>query len=226
MDDKVYMLIAGVNGAGKSTFYKSDFAFFELFSSDAAQIFEELKYINSDDILKSIGDWKNTKDMIRAGKEAVKQIKDCFNNGYSFCQETTLCGNSIFNNVKFAKSLGYKVFVVYLGLDSVLIAKERVHMRVKKGGHGIPETDIERRYVQSLSNLNKIYYSCDGIAYFDNSTELNLLATYNEKQLELIADQKTLPLWFKEHLKAVDFVSWEKQNTKGINQENKRGYEL
>lgn len=224
MNNKVYMLIAGVNGAGKSTFYKSNFAFYELFSSDAEQIFSELIYINSDDILKSFGNWKNTRDMLRAGREAVEQIKDCFKNGYSFCQETTLCGNSVFKNVRNAKKSGYKVFLVYLGLDSVLIAKERVNKRVEKGGHGIPEKDIEQRYVQSLSNLNKVFSYCDGIAYFDNSIELNLLATYNQKQLELIADQKTLPTWFKEHLNAVDFVSFEKQNYKkeNIGRENDR----
>ena len=226
MDDKVYMLIAGVNGAGKSTFYKSDFAFYELFSSDSVQIFDDLKYINSDDILKNFGNWQNTRDMMKAGKEAIKQIKNCFNNGDSFCQETTLCGNSIFNNVKYAKNLGYKVFLVYLGLDNVVTAKERVRMRVERGGHGIPEQDIERRYVQSLINLNKIYSLCDGIAYFDNSIELNLLATYNQKQFDLIMDRKSLPNWFKEHLKSIDFVFYKKQNTKGLAQQIKRGYEL
>jgi len=33
----------------------------------------------------------------------------------------------------------------YIGVDTPDIAKERVRIRVLKGGHGIPEDTIERR---------------------------------------------------------------------------------
>lgn len=215
MDEKFYVLVAGVNGAGKSTFYKSNFAFNELFSINDNQIFENMVYINPDDILRSFGDWRNENDMLRAGIAAVRQIKDCFKNGRSFCQETTLCGSSIQKNIKFAKNSGYKVYLVYLGLDSVQLAKARVRKRVEHGGHGIPDNDIERRYVQSFLTLNKVYAFCDGIAYFDNSTDLMLLATCNQQKLELIVSKNELPFWFKEHLQAIDFDY--KQNVKLLN---------
>ena len=34
----------------------------------------------------------------------------------------------------------------YIGVESIDIAKERVAIRVSKGGHGIPYDAIERRY--------------------------------------------------------------------------------
>lgn len=38
----------------------------------------------------------------------------------------------------------------YVGLSSVELAISRVEQRVRDGGHGIPEKDIERRYNESL----------------------------------------------------------------------------
>ena len=49
------------------------------------------------------------------------------------------------------------------------IAKERVAHRVSVGGHGIPEKDIERRYIETFENLNKIVSECDRILFYDNT---------------------------------------------------------
>lgn len=68
----------------------------------------------------------------------------CFDNGLSFNQETTLCGNSIIHNIKKAKELEYTIQMHYVGVQSAEIAKERVHQRVLAGGHGIPDSDIEQ----------------------------------------------------------------------------------
>ena len=76
---KKYILIAGVNGAGKSTLYQT---------LDSLKVMER---VNTDEIVKSFGDWKNSSDVMKAGKIAVNKIKDYFDNGVSFNQETTLC---------------------------------------------------------------------------------------------------------------------------------------
>jgi len=76
--------------------------------------------------------------------------------GFTFNQETTLCGNVILNSIKKAKELGYVVEMHYVGLDSVELAKERIRKRVETGGHDIPEIDVERRYEKSFENLTKV----------------------------------------------------------------------
>ena len=94
---KKYILIAGVNGAGKSTLF---------------HVLDELKSmprVNTDEIVKKIGDWNNVSDTFKAGKQAVYMINEYFNNGITFNQETTLCGNNIIKNIKKAKMLGYYV---------------------------------------------------------------------------------------------------------------------
>ena len=55
---KKYIVLGGVNGAGKSTLY---------------QILDNLKKmprVNTDEIVKELGDWRNTSDVLKAGKIA------------------------------------------------------------------------------------------------------------------------------------------------------------
>ena len=80
---KKYILIAGVNGAGKSTLYQT------------LESLKNMPRINTDEIVKSLGDWQNMSDVLDAVKIAVKKIKEYFEQGVSFNQETTLCGASI-----------------------------------------------------------------------------------------------------------------------------------
>lgn len=104
---KKYIIIAGVNGAGKSTLYQM----YDKFGG--------MPRVNVDEIVREIGDWKNFQDVFVAGKIAVKSISKYLEDGITFNQETTLCGNSIIRNI--------------------MKAKERVKYRVEQGGHGIPE---------------------------------------------------------------------------------------
>lgn len=136
---KKYILIAGVNGAGKSTLYQT------------LQSLQNMPRINSDEIVKQLGDWKNPVDVMTAGKISVKRISQFLNENISFNQETTLCGKTIIKNIAKAKKQGYFIELHYIGVEDVEIAKTRVLNRVKRGGHGIPESDIEKRYFQSVS---------------------------------------------------------------------------
>ena len=111
---KKYIVLGGVNGAGKSTLY---------------QILDNLKKmprVNTDEIVKELGDWRNTSDVLKAGKIAVQLIDKYFSEGISFNQESTLCGKSIIKNFKCAKQLGYTIELHYVGVDSVETAKRRV----------------------------------------------------------------------------------------------------
>ena len=109
--------------------------------------------INTDEIVKTLGDWRDTSVLMAAGKQAVKLLNQYMAKGVTFNQETTLCGKTILKNIRKAKEMGYCIELHYVGVDSVEIAKERVRARVNKGGHGIPETDIEKRYIETFCNL-------------------------------------------------------------------------
>lgn len=141
---KKYTIVAGVNGSGKTTLYQTK------------QIQRSDFRINADEILVEMGgDWKNTADVLAAGKIAVERLKSYIEKGISVNQETTLCGKSILNNITKAKAEGYIIEIHYIGLSSAELAKERVARRVSEGGHGVSDSDVERRYEQSFMNLKK-----------------------------------------------------------------------
>jgi len=135
-------------------------------------------------------------DVFKAGKIAVKKIKECFDQGITFNQETTLCGASIIQNIKLAKSLGYKIELHYVGVASVDIAKERIAYRVSQGGHGIPDADVERRYTESFNCLKEIIGLCDLAVLYDNTDCFNRFAIYQKGKLFDVADNR--PDWYNE----------------------------
>ena len=59
---KKYILIAGVNGLGKSTLYQS------------LKSLQDMPRVNTDEILRDFGDWRNMADVMTAGKIEVKKI--------------------------------------------------------------------------------------------------------------------------------------------------------
>ncbi|MBQ2900278.1 MAG: zeta toxin family protein [Agathobacter sp.] len=179
---KKYVVIAGVNGAGKSTLY-------QMYDE-----FKDMPRINVDEIVRDIGNWKNPKDVFAAGKVAVKNINKYLEEGITFNQETTLCGNSIIRNILKAKDSGYFIELHYVGVESAEIAKERVKYRVKQGGHGIPEEDIERRYVETFIQLNRIIKECDLVALYDNSEKFRRFAIY--KSGNIVRLSQNVPKWF------------------------------
>ncbi len=165
---KIYTLIAGVNGAGKSTFYNL-----------GTILPKDQKRINSDEILReNKGDWKNPSDQSNAMKEAVKRIRKYLREGISFNQETTLTGNSIIGNIHKAKNQGFTVRMYYVGLESADLAVKRVADRVRIGGHGIEEKDIRKRYDSSLENLKTAIQLCDEVYIYDNTINFRQMAIF------------------------------------------------
>lgn len=178
---KKYILYAGVNGSGKSTLYYS------------SKKYLDLPRINTDEITKTFGDWRENYNVVRAGKLAVKEIQRLFSEGKSFTQETTLCGKSILRNIDKAKALGYEIEMHYVGLESVELAKERIAKRVANGGHGIPEQDVERRYEESLKNLLKVINVCDVIMVYDNTSRISGVAMISNGNIMQIGED--VPKW-------------------------------
>ena len=181
---KKYIVIAGVNGAGKSTLYQT------------IPGLKAMPRVNTDEILKGFGDWRNIQDVMCAGKIAVRKMSEYFSQGVTFNQETTLCGKTIIQTIQKAKALGYCVEVHYIGVETPDIAKSRVALRVQRGGHGIPEADIERRFTETFVNLNKILPICDLVIFYDNTEKFRRFAIYRNGSPARISQR--IPDWFKQ----------------------------
>jgi predicted ABC-type ATPase len=53
--------------------------------------------------------------------------------------------------------LGYHVKLIFLRLNSVEDAIQRVHLRISQGGHAIPLPVIQRRFALGLVNFERDY---------------------------------------------------------------------
>lgn len=186
-----YTIFAGVNGAGKTSIYKS------IYYNEN----KDEKRINTDEMVAKIGSWKDNNLQMKCAREAVKLIKKYIKGGISFNQETTLSGKSIIKNIKLAKENGFYIVMNYIGVDNPEIAKERVRIRVSNGGHGIPDKDIERRYYDSLHNLKEVINVCDEINIYDNTKRFREVAYINNGILRWKEDN--IPDWLYDILKSI-----------------------
>lgn len=185
---KSYTIFAGVNGAGKTSIYKSIY-----FNENKNE-----KRINTDEMVARVGSWKDNNLQIKCAREAVKLIRGYIYEGISFNQETTLSGKSIINNIKIAKENGFYIVINYIGVENPQIAKERVRLRVSKGGHGITDEAIDRRYYDSLKNLECIIEICDEISIYDNTEMFKEIINF--KNGSLVWKDKKVPAWAKDIL--------------------------
>jgi len=184
-----YTIFAGVNGAGKTSIYKS--IYYEMNKTE--------NRINTDEMVARIGSWKDSNLQIKCAREAIKLINFYIKNSISFNQETTLSGKSIVKNIKKAKQKGFYVVMNYIGVDNPNIAKERVKIRVLEGGHGIEEDAIERRYYESLVNLKGILSVCNEINIYDNTNKFTYIAYICKGKIKWRRD--IIPEWSRDILK-------------------------
>ena len=171
---KIFYLFAGVNGAGKSTLYNTESLDINI---------KDTVRINTDEIVRKIGNWKNNSDQIKAAKIAINLRNNCFQCGKSFNEETILTGKTILKNIDKAKEQGYELQLFYVGLNSSDIAKERVKNRVEKGGHNIENDVIEKRYYESLKNLKKIISKFDKVYLYDNSIKYKNIFLFSDNTI-------------------------------------------
>ena len=190
---KIFYLFAGVNGAGKSTLYSS-----ENLNNDIKNSIR----INTDEIVKKIGDWKNNSDQIKAAKIAINLRNECFQYGKSFNEETTLTGKTILKTIDRAKELGYELQLFYVGVNSPEIAKERIKNRVEKGGHDIKNDIVEKRYYESLKNLEEVILKFDKISLYDNSKKYKNIFSFSNNKI-LFKDNKSIS-WAKEAIEIIE----------------------
>jgi predicted ABC-type ATPase len=176
MDDKNLYIIAGCNGAGKTT------ASFTILP----EIIECKEFVNADEIAKGLSPFQPDKVAFEAGRIMLKRIAELLESQETFAFETTLSTRSYKLKVEEAKQKGYTVTLLFFWLQNMELAKERVRIRVTEGGHNIESSVIERRYIKGIKNLFDIYLPIvDGALIFDNSFGKHILIGKKSTGLEL-----------------------------------------
>ena len=160
MEERNLYIIAGCNGAGKTT------ASFTILPD----ILDCKEFVNADEIAKGLSPFQPEKVAFEAGRIMLHRINELLLQNENFAFETTLSTKSYKNKVLEAKNKNYNVTLLFFWLKNPKLAKERVKTRVLEGGHNIPQDVIERRYTKGIKNLFDIYIPItDQVIIFDNS---------------------------------------------------------
>lgn len=172
-----YVIFAGINGAGKTTLFKSGMWETQLTP-------RLLRRVNPDEILKTEGlDPADARDQLVAGKIAVRQIREHFENSESFTHETVFAARASLARIGEGRRHGFRVVLNYVGLESSSLAIERIAHRVETGGHDIAAALVEKRWGMSLRNLSRAIGICDEVHVFDNTEYLEEIAAWDSGTL-------------------------------------------
>lgn len=155
-------LIAGCNGAGKTTFAR------EFLPREARC----LNFLNADLIALGISPLDAKTGAIRAARLLLSEVRELVRRRETFALESTLSGRTYLRLLRDAKQAGYRVHLHYLWLPTVALAIARVRERVKKGGHHVPVSDIRRRFHRGRAHFIADYAPlADFWAVWDNRSQ-------------------------------------------------------
>ena len=156
------IIIAGCNGAGKSTYSESYVKGLIPFDFDK-------KFIENYSSLKD----SELRDVIAnnmTSEQYINSIESAFIAKESFCYETNFNNQPLIWATK-AKKLGYRIELLFFCLDNIESAKKRVQYRTENKGHFVPEHIILERWKEGYKNLNRHFSFFDYILLIDNSSE-------------------------------------------------------
>lgn len=161
-------MLAGVNGAGKSSIV------------GAALRFNDSDYFDPDEISRRLREEEPGLSLedanVRAWHVGRRLLERAIEERKRFVFETTLGGRTITGLLLKAANVGLPVRVVYIGLESADLHVRRVGARVRQGGHDIPEQRIRQRYTSSRAHLIRLMPHTAEVRILDNTREADPVA--------------------------------------------------
>lgn len=188
--EKQLWVLAGGNGAGKSTFYQ------QFLTSRGIQ------FVNADVIAHNLDSQHQETISYDAAKIAERLRYELLHAGVTFCFETVFSHPSKIDFIAEAKALGYEVVLVFIHLLMDELNQARVAQRVSEGGHTVPVEKIITRIPRTLQHIQTSLPLADRVQLYDNSSSqlpFQLVARIEKGALTQTADP--LPDWAREMLR-------------------------
>lgn len=139
------IIVAGPNGAGKTT----------TALGLASEWHRVPRLVNPDEIAGGLSGAPEL-GALEAGKLALKAQARYIAQQQDFAMETTLSGRRWPKFLSALDAANYQVTIYYLWVSDPAACIARVRTRVMKGGHGVSEEEIRRRYDSGLQNLEHV----------------------------------------------------------------------
>ena len=145
MPAKELIIVGGANGVGKTTFAVKY----------ACRL--DCLYLGADAVAAELAPDAPELIPVAAVQELLRRLATALQGQESFVLESTLAGRTLQHTIRDARNAGFVITIMYLFLDSPDMCVQRVHERVRKGGHSVPESDIRRRFTRSVRNFWGLY---------------------------------------------------------------------
>lgn len=177
-------ILAGGNGAGKSTFYRT-----RLKQHD-------VEFVNADQIERGFEPGSIEAPSYAAATLARERYRAHLERSLSFCYETVFSHRSKLEMLADAKHAGYHVTLVFIHLSNPALNELRVQQRVTEGGHPVPREKIATRIPRTLELMREAVELADTAWLLDNSNHDDPYRMIASKEKSGIATHvNPLPTW-------------------------------
>lgn len=139
-------ILGGCNGAGKTTLAREMLPRLGI-----------MRFLNADEIARGLSPLDPSLTAFKAGRLLIEEVRGLIAAKASFAIESTLSGKTYVAMIREAKAQGYRFLLHYILIGSAEQAVGRVALRVKIGGHHVPEEDVRRRFERSRKHFMEDY---------------------------------------------------------------------
>jgi len=182
-------LIAGINGAGKTTFYR---LFLEQRTPGA-------EFVNADELARER--WPDQIDArsAEAARLADERRRELLEARRTFIAETVFSHQSKLDLVRDARARGFRVLLYHIHVSSPELARQRVMTRVLRGGHDLAEEKVHARFPRTLVLIHQAALVADRTFVIDNSllgrTHTHVMTLERGRIVSL---SENIPAWARE----------------------------
>lgn len=183
------IIIAGCNGAGKSTF-ASSFLPEGLTSFDYDRVFlENYNSLSDSELRDEIAKNQTSKDFEGAVEKALL-------NNLDFCYETNFDSYPIYWAQKFREN-GYTINLIFFCLINQDIARHRIQVRTEFKGHFVDNKTIDLKWKAGYKNVNLHFSFFDNILFVDNSKQNDVYTNILQiEKNEIVLMTDNIPNYF------------------------------
>src|SRR5262249_44901626 len=143
------VVLAGANGSGKTTSARTLLA----------ETLNVMPFVNADTIAQGLSGFDPAAAAIEASRIMLERLRALAEKREDFAFETTLAARTYAPWLRSLRASGYFVRIVYIWLSTPDLNVERVALRVRSGGHDVPEATVRQRYKRSVHNFLTLYRS-------------------------------------------------------------------